>query len=156
MRELWLPLPWRNDYWISSYGRVKGARGRLLALQKQGCGYLSVQVGKANTKHVHRLVAQTFIPNPEELPQVNHKDGDKHNNHVDNLEWVTASSNKLHALSTGLIGINPNRKLTPDQVQEIRQLLARGTLQKQIASRYGVAPRTVYGIKSGAIYKDVN
>jgi hypothetical protein len=51
---------------------------------------------------IHRLVAQTFIPNPENKPEVNHKDGNKHNCYYKNLEWVTPSENKQHAFDTGL------------------------------------------------------
>ena len=68
-------------------------------------GYKVVYFKKGNTKtskQVHRLVAQAFIPNPENKPQVNHIDGNKHNNNVDNLEWVTVSENAIHALNTGL------------------------------------------------------
>ena len=58
--------------------------------------------GKKKSVVVHRLVAKAFVPNPNGYPQVNHKDGNKHNNHFDNLEWVTGSMNLLHAHKTGL------------------------------------------------------
>lgn len=66
--------------------------------------------GKKENVSVHRLVARTFIPNPENKPCVNHIDGNKHNNHVENLEWVTYSENTIHAYQTGLI---PPHKAEP-------------------------------------------
>lgn len=63
--------------------------------------------GKAYTRSVHRLVASAFIPNPENKREVNHKDGNKENNAVDNLEWVTPSENQTHSYATGL---HPNVK----------------------------------------------
>jgi hypothetical protein len=68
-------------------------------------GYLYVKLsihGKTKAKFIHRLVAETYIPNPESKPEVNHIDGDKHNNYVYNLEWVTSKENKEHAKSHGL------------------------------------------------------
>lgn len=69
-------------------------------------GYLLVKLyektGVAYKRRVHRLVAETFIPNPDNKPQVNHKDGVKVNNHVLNLEWVTNEENYIHSIETGL------------------------------------------------------
>jgi hypothetical protein len=65
-------------------------------------GYLNIFLGKGNQYKVHRLVAIQFIINPKNKPCVNHKDGNKVNNHVDNLEWVTVAENNNHAFDTGL------------------------------------------------------
>lgn len=66
-------------------------------------GYLQVSLGKSSSnKNIHRLVAMHYLPNPYQYDYVNHKDGDKTNNHVDNLEWCSAAENSNHALRTGL------------------------------------------------------
>lgn len=95
---------WRNikrfpGYMISNYGRVVGKKGHLLKIRKDSWGYCVVGVSHNNSTHtllVHRAVAEAFIPNPNDLPQINHIDEEKSNNHVDNLEWCTASYNSSY------------------------------------------------------------
>lgn len=107
--EEWAEIEGFRSYFISSRGRVKSTRtGRELIrkLYKDKHGYLQVglSLGKRKSKSflVHRLVASHFLINPSEKPHVNHKDGVKTNNSKDNLEWVTAKENTLHAYNTGL------------------------------------------------------
>jgi hypothetical protein len=80
--------------------------------------------GKSNKLSIHRLVAILYVPNPNNLPQVNHIDGDKLNNHYSNLEWVTNQQNRTHAIENGLHAKGtdiPNSKLSKDDVLWIRQ-----------------------------------
>ena len=95
--EQWAELG--NGYSVSSYGRVTGPSGELKYYNVQG--YKTVHFNKANHL-VHRLVAQAFIENVENKIEVNHIDGNKLNNHVSNLEWVTRSENMKHSYSMGL------------------------------------------------------
>lgn len=97
-------VPIKNNprYLIHRDSRIYSKfRNRLLKPSKKG-GYLNVFLGADNQYKVHRLVAIQFIDNPENKKNVNHKDGDKLNNHVDNLEWATLSENSQHAYDTGL------------------------------------------------------
>lgn len=91
-------------YQVSNYGNVKSLRNNKLLRQtnhRGGYKLVSVSVdGMHKELTVHRLVAQAFIPNPNNYRDVNHKDGDKANNHVDNLEWVTHSENIKHSYIT--------------------------------------------------------
>ena len=88
------------NYFITDDGRVWSKnRNKFLSLNPNTQGYLKVSLwkdGKPTTKPVHRLVAETFIPNPNNFSQVNHKDENKLNNNVDNLEWVSPRENNLH------------------------------------------------------------
>lgn len=91
-------------YQISNYGNIKSLRNNKLLIQtnhKGGYKLVSVSVdGMHRELTVHRLVAQAFIPNPNNYRDVNHKDGNKANNHVDNLEWVTHSDNIKHSYNS--------------------------------------------------------
>jgi len=118
---------WRDTeydgYQVSSFGNVRSidryqtnANGKTIFYEgkelkktpmkgRDGYGYYVVNIrqhGEANVVLVHRLVATAFLDNPDHLPTVNHKDGDKHNNHVDNLEWASYTDNNVHALTNHL------------------------------------------------------
>ena len=98
---------YEGKYCITQQGDVVNANGKTLAFTvNKKTGYKTVSLWKNNigsSKTIHRLVALTYLTNPNNLPEVNHIDGNKLNNHVDNLEWVTRSENMIHAYSIGLV-----------------------------------------------------
>lgn len=99
-------IGYEGEYQISNLGRVWSLkRNRFLLPDITGRGYYKVCLCKSNIKKgccVHKYVAKHFIPNPENKPCVNHKDGNKLNNHIDNLEWCTVKENCQHAWRIGL------------------------------------------------------
>lgn len=110
MEEIWKNV---NDrYSVSNFGRIKSNyanKERIMKQQNDSHGYLFVSLmidGKKKTTAVHRLVAEAFIPNPNNLPQVNHKDEDKTNNCVDNLEWCTLQYNCNYGTRNVRKGLN--------------------------------------------------
>ena len=117
-------------------------------------GYREVRIkinGKGILKLLHRLIAEAFIPNPENKPEVNHKDGNKLNNEIENLEWVTHSEQRQHAYDTGLqigaIGSKSHTSvLTEEDIPTIRKRLIEGDSQSEIARDYGVHTSIIHGI----------
>jgi hypothetical protein len=104
--ERWKPIPGTKErLYVSDYGRVKSflrnkTEGNILKPTRDHKGYLRLHVtldGLRCSYKIHRLVASAFIENPENKAQVNHKDGNTKNNHIENLEWVTAKENVEHA-----------------------------------------------------------
>jgi len=117
-------------------------------------GYLFVILKSPNKKSwtitTHILVATAFILNPENKPDVNHKDGNKKNNHVDNLEWCTPKENQIHSAQNGLTAIgekNGNHKLTEQNIIEIRSFgkLKRGDAPI-LAKIYNVDKSTIHNV----------
>lgn len=99
--EIWKPIEnTSNFYWISSYGRVwSNKRNRILKTRIDKGGYPTISLrinNKVKTLKIHRLVAIAFIPNPYDLPCVNHKDEKSNNAHIDNLEWCTMKYNNTY------------------------------------------------------------
>ncbi len=159
MLEYWENVPGFPLYQVSTYGRVQNQKtGRILKTHSNH-GYLRVGLyeGKIRKyKLVHRLVAEAFIPNPENKPAVNHINGCKTDNNVTNLEWVSASENMSHAHRNGLRPKLDNQgekngfaKLTEAQVVQIKKLLADGLTQQAIAYQFNISRSTVRDINLG-------
>lgn len=132
-------LGYEGLYQVSNYGRVKSlerknifycglrkehlerpTKEKILNYNKSNRGYLQVCLtkdGKSKTYTVHRLVAKAFLPNLKNKKQVNHIDGNKENNSIDNLEWVTSSENNKHAFITGLNKPHNMRKVNQYDLQ---------------------------------------
>lgn len=115
--ENWRFIKENNDYMVSDHGRImslKKPQKKILSSSLLHNGYEAIyiyQKGIHAARYVHRLVAETFIPNPKKLPQVNHLDGNTLNNHVSNLEWCDAYDNLMHAIRTGLRPVNVPRSI---------------------------------------------
>lgn len=143
-----------DDYEITRSGEVINKHsGRHVKPQDNGKGYYRVSIG-GKLQFVHRLVATKYVPNPNNLPQVNHKDGNKHNNCADNLEWVTNQQNRDHAIKEGLHTIGENcswSKLTQEQVDFIRKHTE--FTSPELSKIFNVAASTIRAIRQGRSWK---
>ena len=152
--EVWKDIEgYEGLYQVSNFGNIKSLarivhsekrsdykiKEKVLKQSDTTTGYKKVELHKDNKKRksfkVHRLVAQAFIPNPENKREVNHIDGNKHNNNVNNLEWVTSSENKLHAFEMHL---NPTKR-DLDEEEIIRMYCEEKMSIRQIAKEFNVA-----------------
>ena len=157
-------------YQVSNLGRVKSFHNNGVRILNPSFadypGYYVVNLtknGKQQTQYVHILVAQAFIPNPENKSYVNHIDGDKLNNCLENLEWTTPTENSRHAWRNGLIKSrtgtkNLHSKLTPEQVRYIRVNYKphdENFSMVALARKFNVSKSTIYLVLARKTYKDV-
>lgn len=155
----------RDNYWATEDGRIYSTKRNKYLQQRVGPrGYMMVNLsidGKCKTFTVHRLIATAWIPNPDNKEQINHIDGDKTNNSVNNLEWCTSSQNVIHAFDTGLRiptkGLaTKNGRFTDEDVAEVRRLYNEEHLsQYKIASIYNVTRSAIQQILNNSTYKGV-
>lgn len=169
--EIWKKVDGYNgDYEVSNLGRIKSNRanyvinkgyvnkeGYIMKASDNGKGYKIIFLsgkGYRDRRYVHRLVAFHFLHDSYfEGAEVNHKDGDKNNNHVENLEWVTPKGNKIHARKNGLINLKGPSKLTDLQVLAIKRLYNNKLLSSgEIMILFGVDRHTVLNIASGKTF----
>lgn len=174
----WKPVKgYEGLYEVSDTGLIKALYKRvdtgkchrewvehILHTAEDSFGYLRTSLAKNGvnrTVKVHRIVAETFIPNPNNLPQVNHIDGNKQNNRVGNLEWCTQSQNMKHACQMGLKSLkgekNPAHKLIKGDVEFIRKNYTPrhhelGTIG--LAKRFGVHRKTISRIITQSHWKE--
>ena len=155
------------NYYITDDGKVWSERTqKFLSFQYDKNGYVKVQMRSTDNKShrysVHRLVLENFKPveNMENL-QVNHIDGNKQNNKLDNLEWCTPSENQKHAFKMGLqkarTGEKSNlSKLTEQDVKKFFELRSQGLTQKEIGNILGCSDSNISAILRGKSWKQVN
>lgn len=179
--EIWKDvIGYEGLYAVSNLGRIKSydkivktkkldyiRKGKILEQHAFCNGYLKTKLyngsGKFWNTPVHRLVATVFIENPNNYPIINHIDGDKTNNHIDNLEWCTQSHNNRHAYRTGLKRLenytgegNPTSKLTTEQVLSIRREYSAGTTSiNKLAKKYNTVAGNIYFILKRQTWKYV-
>ena len=155
MKEIWKDVEgYEGLYKVSNEGRFYSSfgSGRILKPCVGGSGYLTLALWKNKepfTKTAHRLVALAFIPKIEGKNDINHKDGNKLNNNVLNLEWATRSENMIHAYRTGLRG-----KVTENQALEIRALKGQIS-EREIAKNFGFSQSLINNILNRKTWKHI-
>jgi len=160
MQEIWKEY---KGYLISNKGKIIGRKGKIIKPFTVGKGYLCFVIGHKIKVYVHRMVALLFIPNPKNKKTVNHKNGIKTDNRVENLEWNTYSENNQHAYDLNLKKANPKvgsenhmSKLSEEDVFVIRGLLEHTTLSRKIICViFGINDRSVSNIKLKKTWKHI-
>lgn len=155
-----------KGYFVTENGEVfSTVTNKFLKQKERDDGYFTVHIkniyGEYKTVRVHRLVAKAYIDNPENKAEVNHKDCNKSNNCVDNLEWVTSKENKAHAISNNLYVNNTGSshyktELTEELVHEICKLLEDGVRNSDIVCKFDLNKDTIAHIKRGDIWRNIS
>lgn len=160
--ELWKVIPFESNYEVSTYGRIRNVSTTQIKSQRSDrYGYRRVTLypsGKTYT--IHRLVAEVWIPPKEEGLQINHKDFDKTNNQLDNLEWCSVKDNCVHRetfLDPDRISgeKNPMARYTSQQVLDIRAEHSTGVSYLEIARRTGVPAEPIRRIVKRESWKNI-
>lgn len=150
-----------DKYCACPSGRIYSLRsGRYLRQVVQANGYCQVtlcQDGKRSNFLVHRLIAIAFIPNPQDKPTVNHINGNKQDNSLVNLEWMTQQEQVHHSILTGLrYGTrNPDRSLDDEKAHQVCKLIADSWRNKDIAEAIGIDQQIVANIRYGKDYQEI-
>jgi NUMOD4 motif/HNH endonuclease len=177
MEEIWKEIPgYEGLYDVSTHGQVRGLdriipsyrygtankKGKILVgrIRSKSLSVVLCKDGHRNHVNIYRLVAEVFIPNPENKPFVNHIDGNRMNNRLDNLEWVTCSENFKHAIKHGLF--IPKRgeehwisKLTEENVKQIRVLRKQGVTYTKMGEMFGVSKTVTRNACLGVTWRNV-
>lgn len=160
----WKVIHGLPNYEISEDGIIRRLdSGKIIKCSYDPDGYPQHTLYFNGTRHYrkkHRLVAITFIPNPNNLPQINHIDGNKHNNHISNLEWCDQYHNMQHANRIGLAKHKkgteaPDSKLNREQVLEIKELLKQKVAQTKIGKKFNVCQQVISEINLGKKYNEI-
>lgn len=149
-------IPGYSRYTITQCGNVFGVRNR--KLKTSNCnGYPVVTISRDDKKKttigVHRLMALTWIPNPLNLPVVDHKNGNREDYSLSNLRWVTQKENMQSAYYDRN---QPSAILSVAKVNKIKALLSQGVSSGEIAKQYGVKTQTISSIRRGKIWKNAS
>jgi hypothetical protein len=145
VRANWSDVPRRN-----TGHRIRIEKVKQLSAWRHTTGYLRVSLGRKNTHYVHRLVATVFLPNPENLPQVDHIDGCRTNNRLDNLRWVTAKQNVLaggdrHGWEAQKIA-SAKRRIHDAKRNEFQALVDQGYSLRHIAKLFGTSHSAISSV----------
>jgi len=160
MIEEWIPINGNETYLISNFGKIKNTdRNSLVNGSIQGGGYVYITMGYNNNSYIrkmaHRLVAEHFIPNPDNKPFVNHIDANRTNNHVLNLEWCTQSENIQHAHNIGNAGgvLSHFALFSKQDILVMKYKYAHGYTIHSLKNEYECGREILRKVISGKSYK---
>jgi hypothetical protein len=151
MEEIWKPIKDFPKYEVSNYGRVRSykySKCRIMKQNKVPSGYFDIQLsmsGKIIHKLIHRLVIEAFVGECPDNMEASHIDGNRENNHADNLIWESHVENHRRGCSI---------KLNYLKASWIRLLYKRGWKQHVLAEKFGVSRENIYGIRHNLIWKE--